>query len=132
MNEKTARIRQEQFGKALDRLKEMIDLPADYFARREGLIQTFEYTIELCWKTLKAVLELNGRFVNLPRDILKESFAAGWLGDDDKIWFRMIDDRNMTSHTYKEELADQVVRHVEGYYPLLRRTHDLLKTKIEE
>ena len=45
----------------------------------EGLIQRFEYTFELSWKTLKHYLESKGVTVQFPRDVIKEAFRAGLI-----------------------------------------------------
>lgn len=59
------------------------------------------------WKLLKNILESKGVKVQYPKNILQEAFQ-GHLINHEQIWLKMLEDRNMTSHTYNEELADQI------------------------
>ena len=45
---------------------------------KEGLIQRFEYSYELAWKTMKDYLEEHGTNINpvTPRNVIKEAFSA--------------------------------------------------------
>lgn len=96
---------------------------------QEGLIQRFEYTFELCWKTLKDFLESEGLSVVLPREVIKSAFQAGLL-DDGEVWLDMLDSRNKLAHTYKETTFKESVSAVRGtYYPRIRNLIDVLRTK---
>ncbi|WP_367142724.1 HI0074 family nucleotidyltransferase substrate-binding subunit [Desulfosporosinus sp.] len=64
---------------------------------RDGVIQRFEFTFELAWKTLKAVFEDEGLIgLNSPKTVLREAFAMGLI-QDDELWLTMLSDRNSTS-----------------------------------
>lgn len=93
-----------QLGNAveLSRQRPLSDL------ERQGLIQEFEFTHELAWNVLKDYLEYQG-FSSLvgSRDATREAFRRGLI-EDGEGWMEMIADRNMTSHTYKEEVADEI------------------------
>ena len=66
---------------------------------RDGLIQRFEFTVELAWKSIKEYLEDQGSTTPIatPRAVLKEAFAAGIIQDADE-WNKIITARNITSH----------------------------------
>ncbi|GIV16652.1 MAG: nucleotidyltransferase [Armatimonadota bacterium] len=83
---------------------------------QQGLIQAFEYTHELAWKTLKDFLESRG-VQNLygSRDTTREAFKQGLLPNGE-VWMKMIESRNLTSHTYNESVAQQVVHAVLQHY----------------
>ena len=68
---------------------------------KEGVIQRFEYTFELAWKTIKDFLEAGGLDISpiTPRQVIKEAFAAKVLADG-QAWIDMLDHRNLLSHTY--------------------------------
>ncbi|MEX2445654.1 MAG: HI0074 family nucleotidyltransferase substrate-binding subunit [Alkalispirochaeta sp.] len=68
----------------------------------EGMVQRFEYTFELAWKTLKDFLELQGFSVAYPRDVLKTAFQTELIAMGDA-WFEMLDRRNEAAHTYDRE-----------------------------
>ena len=75
---------------------------------RQGLIQAFEFTHELAWKTLKDFLESRGATdLYGSKDVTREGFASGLL-ENGEPWMEMIQSRNRTSHTYNEETANQI------------------------
>ena len=92
----------------------------------DATIQRFEFTIELFWKLLKKILLTKGVTTQYPRDVLQEAYA-GSLIDDEQMWIRMLDDRNQTSHTYDEDLANQIYERIKTYTPIFRNT--LMKLK---
>jgi nucleotidyltransferase substrate binding protein (TIGR01987 family) len=97
---------------------------------KEGMIQRFEYTFELAWKTLKDYLESRGVQVQFPRDIIKEAFSAGIIHDGD-IWMDMLDNRNLMSHTYQEEIFREVIDNVHlKYFPAITRLIDYLEKEL--
>ena len=111
--------RANSFEKALGRLRAAVKLAeqrklSDLEA--QGLIQGFEYTHELAWKTLKNFLEAQG-IVNLygSRDTTRAAFRNG-LVENGEVWMDMVDKRNLTSHTYDEETAAQVVTTIRNAY----------------
>ncbi|MCB1197279.1 MAG: nucleotidyltransferase substrate binding protein [Deltaproteobacteria bacterium] len=92
-----------EFAKALDRLKDALKQPKNDFIR-DSVIQRFEFTVELAWKTAKKILLSSS---NSPRSIIRE-MAQEDLITSPQIWFALIEARNLSSHTYKEELAEKV------------------------
>jgi nucleotidyltransferase substrate binding protein (TIGR01987 family) len=107
----------ENFKNASDRLNEGI-LKFDHIndLQRDGLIQRFEFTFELAWKTLKAIFEDEGLSgVNSPKTVLREAFSAGMI-EDDELWLLMLHDRNSTSHVYSEKLAIEICNNIVTKY----------------
>jgi len=92
----------------------------------DGTIQRFEFSIEIFWKLLKRILAEQGVDAPFPRDVLQKAYA-GKLIDDETIWLSMLRDRNQTSHTYDEELAEAIYIRIKTYYPILEKTCDFLK-----
>lgn len=99
--------------------------PQEHRAHIDATIQRFEFTIELFWKLLKAILEYKGINVQYPKDVLKEAYQ-GDLIDHETVWLNMMQDRNLTSHTYDENLADKIYQHIQSYVPVFRVTFDTL------
>jgi nucleotidyltransferase substrate binding protein (TIGR01987 family) len=68
---------------------------------KEGIIQRFEYTLELGWKTLKDKMEFDGLILDRiwPKVVIKEAFQAKCIDRIDT-WLEMINDRNLLSHSY--------------------------------
>ena len=104
--------RSNHFDKAFSQLKEAVELAGRRQLSRleaQGLIQGFEYSHELAWKTLKDFLEERGvRALYGSRDTTRAAFSAGLIADG-ATWMDMIASRNLTSHTYNEATAAQVV-----------------------
>lgn len=122
------------FSTALERLKEAIDLyqKQENPVLLDGTIQRFEFCVELGWKLLKEYLEFEklGEF-NSPRSTIKECFSIGLIEDAEK-WLDMLDDRNLTSHTYDEEIAKEIYRNIIAkYYQTLVTTKNKVKSVIK-
>jgi len=104
------------YASAVQRLQEALERDTEDDIVMDGVIQRFEFTYELAWKLLKAYLAYNGiAEVRTPREAFREAFAAGVLLNG-QIWLEMIDDRNLTSHTYDEGEARKIFNKVKGIY----------------
>lgn len=125
ISEKT-RLSFDQLGKSLDRLHEMLQRPLDTDrANIDASIQRFEFCIELFWKALKRLLSDLGQEATYPKEILREAYQ-GNLINDEQAWLAMLTDRNLTSHTYNEELADQIYEKIKTHYQVMRNACDTL------
>lgn len=84
---------------------------------QEGVIQRFEYSYELAWKTMKDFLEEDGIIITpvTPRNVIKEAFSAGMI-DDGQIWIDMMLHRNLLAHTYDFSKFKEVLDAIEKYY----------------
>ena len=80
-----------------------------------GVVQTFEFTFELAWKTLKDYLEEKKVSARFPKDVIKEAHMYELITDGE-IWMDMLDKRNLMSHTYNETLAKVAYRLITGKY----------------
>ena len=119
--------RYSNFRKALAKMSEAIDIVAEKYEwqdsidelLKEGLIQRFEYTHELAWKVMKDYEEYQGyNNIRGSRDAIRLALQIGII--EDKEWLETIEDRNLTSHNYDEEVAEDVfISIVNDYYPLL-------------
>ena len=106
----------ENYNSALSQLKQAI---AVYTAKpddalyRDGLIQRFEFTFELAWKSLKEYMEGQGLIpcIASPRSILKEAFAMSIINDSET-WNHILSARNLTSHIYDEKTAEDIASKV--------------------
>lgn len=95
-----------------------------------GLVQSFEFTFELAWKTLKDYLEEMGNTAPFPREVIKQSFATNLI-EDGHIWIQMLDKRNELTHTYNEDQAKRAVQIIRNdYYPAIKQVYEKLKKTI--
>jgi nucleotidyltransferase substrate binding protein (TIGR01987 family) len=69
---------------------------------KDGVIQRFEYSFELLWKTLKIFLFDQGIICKSPKDCLKSAFKFGLI-ENDEAFLNMLEDRNIMSHLYSRE-----------------------------
>lgn len=76
-----------------------------------ALIQAFEFTFELAWKTLKDYLEENGFIVNSPREVLRQAFQSGYIQNGD-VWMTALKKRNETSHLYNDGVLEETARFI--------------------
>ncbi|HCS78741.1 TPA: nucleotidyltransferase [Patescibacteria group bacterium] len=106
-----------QLELATERLIEAIALPETQI-HRDATIQRFEFTFELAWKLMHAILADNGIEVYGPKNTFREA-ARLQLIDNVEIWFTFLEARNLTTHTYKEDNAKYVYRKAKEFSQLL-------------
>jgi nucleotidyltransferase substrate binding protein (TIGR01987 family) len=101
---------------------------------RDATIQRFEYTFEVAWKLLKEYLyHKEGIVCNSPKSCFREAFSVGLLNEEETVLFiQMTDDRNLTSHTYDEEIAENLYKKVKNYYTLLKSLIELISNNLKE
>lgn len=117
------------FNKAFSQLERFMQEETLNEKEEQGLIKAFEYTYELSWKTLQDLLKEKGYTdVVGPKPVVEQSFQDGYIADG-KGWMRMHVSRNLTSHTYDEETAEEIVKSIRiEYFQLLKD----LQRRLEE
>jgi nucleotidyltransferase substrate binding protein (TIGR01987 family) len=113
-----------EFSKAVSRLGDALAQPKNDFLR-DSVIQRFEFSIELAWKTARKVM---GTATTAPKDIVREMAQAGYITDVED-WLRGVDMRNLSSHTYKEDLAELVYGFAKSFFPELQRLAKFLSSR---
>ncbi len=96
----------QDLTKALMRLKEAVDLPQTSI-HQDATIQRFEFTFELSWKLMYAILQEEKNEVLGMKNIIREAARLNLI-EDPIIWFDFLQARNLTVHTYEEEMAKQI------------------------
>ena len=129
MNMEDVRWKQRyaNFQKAIRQLTEFIEKPELNKFEAQGLIQCFEYTFELAWKTAKDYLEAQGFTVKSPRQTIQTAFQFELIADG-HVWIDALEKRNLMAHTYDEnttKAAEGLIR--EKYYSMLKALHDELE-----
>jgi nucleotidyltransferase substrate binding protein (TIGR01987 family) len=121
----------QNYGKALSQLAKACDQDSYSDLERAGLVQMFEFTFELSWKTLKDLLFYEGYDAKSPRDVIRKAFEAEYVSEDDtETFLAALDNRNVLSHPYNDEAAHEAERLItEEYYFLLQRVYDTLLPK---
>lgn len=120
----------DQFALALERVREAI---AEYRQThsqvvRDGVIQRFEFTCELAWKSCREYLLDEGfTGIDSPKAAMRQAFACSLI-DDEQGWLNLLQARNLTSHMYSEDQAQAIYEQIEKVFmPLFEKL--LLKLK---
>lgn len=121
----------KNFQKAYFFLKAAVQKKTYDELQAAGLVQSFEFTFELAWKTLKDYQTMMGLTVNFPRDVIKEAFK-GELIADGKVWIRMLEQRNELTHRYNEAQAQRAIKLIrEEYFPGIEQVYEKLASLLE-
>ena len=102
-------------------LDELVGISKPTPIERDAAIQRFEYSFEAVWKTAQRYLyDIEGVEVASPKAVIRASFAAGLLDEQaTRLALEMVDDRNLTSHTYNEGLAELIFSRLNKYTRLM-------------
>ncbi len=106
--------------------KELADPQKEFsLIERTGIIHFFEMAFELSWKTLKDFFEYKDIEVfSSPRDVIKHAGKLELL--DSALWLTMLEDRNLSNHTYDEKLS------IELFNDIKENTYVGLFTKLSD
>lgn len=100
----------EELSKALVSLEQALTAgKSDIY--RDASIQRFEFCVELAWKSAKKVM---GTSTSAPKQVIRE-MAQNLLIEDVEFWLKSIDQRNLSSHTYNQKLAEEVYAFAESF-----------------
>ncbi len=92
---------------------EVLDIALD------AVIQRFEFTFEQAWKSIRLAAKAVGYDCKSPRGCLKLAYKMEWLEDEEK-WLRLLEARNLTSHTYDQETAMEVYETVKDNFEVFQ------------
>lgn len=109
----------ENFAKAVALVEEALANGAGALSQleKEGLMQRFEYTVELGWKTMKDFMVEGGARLetHTPKAVVSAAWQAKLIADG-QAWVDMLVHRNMLSHRYDEQAVAEVAAALEGRY----------------
>ena len=118
------------FEKSYKLLDKYIDSPINTELERAGIIQLFEIAFELSWKLMKDYLETEEIIVKSPRETIKKAYEIELI-ENGHIWIDALSDRNLTVHTYDEEMAKKMVEDIVIiYFPELKKIYERLSKEI--
>jgi nucleotidyltransferase substrate binding protein (TIGR01987 family) len=119
----------DNYLKAFNQLSRFIGEEHLNELEKQGLIKAFEYTFELGWKTLQDLLKEKGYLGILgPKPVIEQSFQDNYI-EDGMGWLKMHTSRNLATHTYDEQTANEIIKYIRNdYFNLLK----LLKEKLEK
>ena len=81
----------------------------------EGLIQRFEFTHELAWNVMKDYAAYQGaNEIRGSRDAIRYALRQDLISD--ALWMETINARNLTSHDYNQETANDIADKIKNSY----------------
>ena len=97
-----------------------------------GLVQAFEFTFELGWKTIKDFLFEQGISTSYPREAIKQAFQTEII-EDGHSWLHMLEKRNELSHTYNQSVAEHAVDIIKHqYFPAIEQVYNFFKNQLPD
>lgn len=123
------RQRAQNFRLALQRLEQACDREKWSDLEQQGVIKAFEYTYELAWNTLRDYLRHQGPVeLHGSRDTFRKAFQEGLITEGQE-WLLMLQDQNLTVHTYDDETAQRVLQNIRQRY---LRMFQQLQAKLQQ
>ena len=110
----------DNFSKTLSALELFSSTPIVDNRDRAGIIQAFEFTFEQSWKAIQKMAHQLGASVASPKTAFIFAMQNNWIDPkQEAVWLELLRDRNLTSHTYQEELANEVLERIQTQYIIL-------------
>ena len=104
----------ESLKKAYEKLKEFIETDNGTEKDRGAIINAFQYTFELWWKTLQKYLQYQGLIEEHgPAAIIRTAFHYEFIDNGDG-FMDMLKDRNLITNTYKEDIAVEIYENIKN------------------
>lgn len=131
-NSKAIRWKQrfQELSKSFAQLSKALEVENPDEIYRAGIIQFFEMTLELAWKTLKDYLESQEVIVQTPRETIQMAFQNEII-ENGHTWIDALQKRNLMAHTYDESRAkeaEDLIRDV--YFIEIQKLIDHLKVEV--
>lgn len=115
--------------KALARLEEALDQPPTVM-NQDASIKRYGFTFELSWKLMQSILRKNTIIVYGVKNTFREAARLNLITNPE-VWFEFLDSRNLTVHTYKEEIAHKVYKKAKEFSPFVKELLEKSKEYIK-
>lgn len=101
---------------------------------RDAAIQRFEYTFEATWKAARQYLsDIEGLEAASPRSAIRASFQVGVLDEAaTRRALAMVDDRNLSVHTYNEALAEAIFARLDEHAQAIAAWLGAMEQNVEQ
>jgi len=105
------------FRNTLSELKSFVALPIENNRERAGIVQAFEFTFEQAWKAIQRKAGTQGVEIGNPKAAFQYAMQNQWISkQDEEKWLGLLRDRKLTSHTYQQTLAYEVIKRISSVY----------------
>lgn len=106
----------ETFKKAYLKLKEFVDTDNGSEKDRGAIINAYQYTFELFWKTLQKYMQRLEMLDELgPGSVIRTAYQYQIIDNGPK-YMAMLKDRNLITYTYKEDVAEDIYLNIKEEY----------------
>ena len=110
----------QNYKKALATMKSAVELAATRELsdlEKQGMIQGFEFTFEMAWNVMKDYLVEEGiTGIIGSKGAVRQAFNKGLI-EDGEVWMEMVKGRNLSTHSYDEEIAEKLLKKIiENFY----------------
>lgn len=128
------RERLDEGRKALSAFQRVMQIKQPTDIERDAAIQRFEFTFEALWKTAREMLYVvEGIDAGSPKSVIRFCREVGIFSDAETTKaLKMVDDRNLTVHTYNEILAEQIYSRLDGHLRLMEKWLNEIKDRAEK
>jgi nucleotidyltransferase substrate binding protein (TIGR01987 family) len=107
----------KNFELAFEKLKEFAQNFDGSEVQRAGIIQAFEFTYEQAWRTLQKRSGQEGLAIASPKKAFEYALQSDLiLPNEEVLWLKMIEHWNLTTHTYKADLAVIIEKTISAAY----------------
>ena len=130
MTEKKIQNLRKDFDKALGRLEEALGVEATRLIK-DGTIKRFEFTFELAWKLMQAIIQFQGLDAKSPKKSIRIAAQIGLVDNPDE-WITYLEKRNLTAHVYDLDMADEVYECAKLFLPDGRKLLQCAETLNED
>lgn len=107
----------QNYKKVLAAMKSAVELAGSRELtdlEKQGMIQGFEFTLELAWNVMKDYLEAQGiADIIGSKGAVRQAFSNNLIKDG-QAWMDMIKDRSLASHSYDEAAAEKLTAAITG------------------
>jgi nucleotidyltransferase substrate binding protein (TIGR01987 family) len=118
-----------EFKKALDNFEKALKIKISQYPKdvqdsiESGRIQKFEFCVEQLWKVVKLHLyDVEGIDVRTPKGVIKKLFSLKNIEYKEyETLIQMIDDRNLLSHIYKQEMIKEILDKLADYLKIMNK-----------
>lgn len=118
--------------RALISFNEILQTPYSKIVR-DAAIQRFEFTLEAIWKLAQNYLyTYDGLDLGSPKSVFRGCFQVGLLNElQTSMALQAVTDRNLTVHTYNEELAMEIYQNLSKYQPIFITLYENIENNVQ-
>ena len=105
--------------RAVERLKEALGAEPTQL-NKDATIQRFEFTFELAWKLMQAMVEAEAMEAFGPKNAIRRAAQVGVIANPEE-WFKFLKARNLTTHVYDQAMADMIYERAKEFPEVVQR-----------